>query len=126
MKKICIISLLLLTFSCNNHIGNADQKAQQENDKKIKDTSEFRLLTSGLPPEPNYQKALMQVGEKWGIEYDWITGCIVPDNLMDSMEKWNNLVEKRIEAKYGKDWWKTFDKEVDAQMMQDSIAASPK
>lgn len=122
-----MISLLLVAFSCNNQISSSDPKAQQENyTKKVQDTFEFRILTSGLPPDPKYVKALSVVEKKWGIQYYPVAGCIVSKELEDSMNRWNNVAEKRIEAKYGKDWWKTFHKEVEAQMIQDSIVANAK
>ncbi|MGC4233287.1 MAG: hypothetical protein QM594_09950 [Niabella sp.] len=72
----------------------------------------FRLLTYGLP---NFQKQNAEnvISSKWGIEFYAVAGCDVSQELQDSVEQHNKIVEPLIEKKYGKNWEKKFYKEVD-------------
>jgi hypothetical protein len=44
-----------------------------------------------------------------------VAGCIVTDDLEDSVKKENDKTYKLIEAKYGKDWQRAFDEEIELE-----------
>jgi hypothetical protein len=77
-------------------------------------TSKFRLLTYGLP---NFEKQNSEnvVAQKWRIEFYAVAGCVVTQELEDSVDKHNKTIEPLIEKKYGKNWRDKFYKEVDAE-----------
>lgn len=120
MKASFVLLVLLILFSCN------DKQHQQKTDSlakkmKLDSNATFRLLRSGIPQDAKFENALKVIGKKWGIEYYWVAGCIVSDKLADSMEKNNSEVLKRIELKYGKDWYTKFHQEINQQIIQDSL-----
>lgn len=120
MKALFILLLLLILFSCK------DKQYQQKTDSfakemKLDSNATFRLLKSGVPPEAKVENALKIIGKKWGIAYYWVAGCIVSDKLSDSIEKNNSEVLKRIDLKFGKDWYVKFNQEVKQQIIQDSL-----
>lgn len=116
MKVIFSVLCFFFLSSCTNEI-HQDKLSNVKNE----DSLAFRLLRTGIPPTPEYEQALALVSQKWGIEYFWVAGCIVADNLSDSIEKCNQKVEKRIQEKYGKDWHFQFHEEVRQQIILDSI-----
>ena len=65
-----ILIILILTFSCS------------ESNEKPK-----RILTYGLPGQ--YDEAMEIVGKKWGIEIYPVAGCMVSQNLIDSVKTEN-------------------------------------
>lgn len=76
--------------------------------------SKYRLLVYGLP---NFlrQNAEDVIANKWGIEFYPVGDCSTPREIADSAEKHNTVVKARIAKKYGRNWSKRFDKEVDAE-----------
>lgn len=76
--------------------------------------SKFRLLTYGLP---NFEKENSKnvIAEKWGIEFYAVAGCIITQELSDSVKQHNMTVERLIVKKHGKNWRDKFYKEVDAE-----------
>ncbi len=124
MKASLVLSLLLIMFSCKD--THSDKQHRQKTDSlaekmKIDSNGMFRLLRSGIPQEVKYENALNVIGKKWGIAYYWVAGCIVSDKLSDSIEKNNSEVLKRIELKFGKDWYVKFNQEIEQQIIQDSL-----
>jgi hypothetical protein len=104
-KTIAYLSLLFLPLflSVTNCLG------QTQSTKPI-----LRLLTYGLP---NFEKQNSKnvVSKKWGIEFYPVAGCIVTDELEDSVKEENGKVEPLIAKKYGKNWRDKFYKEVDIE-----------
>jgi hypothetical protein len=100
-KNMLLLAIVVMPFF--NAIAQ-----KQPNSKK------FRLLTYGLP-DWDRENASTIVQNKWGIEYHAVAGCMVNQGLEDSVKKENDKVEKLIETKYGKNWWKKFDTEIEAE-----------
>ena len=122
MKEILLLLLILLSCNYPRSNGQHQQKTDSLAEKmKLDSNATFRLLRSGIPQDAKYENALKIIGKKWGIEYYWVAGCIVSDKLADSMEKNNSEVLKRIELKFGKDWYTKFHQEINQQIIQDSL-----
>lgn len=119
VAKVCIAILLIFLTSCN-------QNSQTDKQKKIQfDTNnKLRLLTYGEPPNMERQIAENVIADKWGIEYFRVAGCVVTQELIDSVARHNKEVEAFIENKYGKSWQTTFDKEVEEELIKQRIASS--
>lgn len=71
----------------------------------------YKLLTYGLP-RFEYQNATAVIGRKWCIKYFAVAGCIVSNELMDSVRMENRGVAAAIESRYGTDWEVRFDADV--------------
>ena len=75
-------------------------------------TKTYRLLTYGLQDDTR-RNASSIIENKWHVELYGVAGCIVTDELQDSVKKENEKTYKLIEAKYGKDWEKQFYTEIE-------------
>ena len=80
------------------------------------DTS-VQLLSYGLQ-RPWHQNARNLIAEKYGFSYKTIAGCVVTKELVDSANKRNTAVRKKLEERYGHDFWPRFEKEVKAEMQR--------
>lgn len=84
------------------------------------DTS-LQLLSYGLQ-RPWHQNARTLVAEKYGFSYKTIAGCVVTKELVDSANRRNMTVRKKLEQRYGHDFWARFEKEVKAEMQRQQSA----
>jgi hypothetical protein len=107
------IILVILLTACQQDSTN---NAQLNNGEKL------RLLTYGGPPDLESRvNAKNVVAEKWGIEFVSAAGCEVTEELVDSVDRHNKKVETLIEAKYGKSWRLTFNKEVNEELRKQNV-----
>ncbi|MCD2424925.1 hypothetical protein LQ567_19230 [Niabella pedocola] len=74
----------------------------------------YRLLVYGLP-NFSRQNAEDVIAHKWGIEFYPVGDCTTPQEIADSAEKHNTAVKALIAKKYGRQWNKRFDEEVNAE-----------
>ena len=74
----------------------------------------YRILTYGLP-RFEYQNATWVVGQEWGIVHYPVAGCVVTQELMDSVKLENDRVLGRIIEHYGPDWRERFDADVEEE-----------
>lgn len=104
-KKIIFIGLSILTLFLQVRICYGQKQPTKPT---------FWLLIYGLP---NFERQNSEnvIAQKWGIDFFSIAGCVVSKELEDSVEQQNRKVKPLIEKKFGKDWYKRFDKEVDAE-----------
>lgn len=107
MKKIIATLLLLLSFSLN---------AQTE-------VTSNRILTYGYP-HFQYQKAMKFVGKNWNLEIYSVAGCVVTQQLMDSVALEDKKLWKKMDSIHGRGAKTKFYKEAD--MLLDNINASEK
>jgi hypothetical protein len=90
--------------------------------KPIDSNKKFRLLTYGGPPDLECRiNAKTVVADKWGLEFVSAAGCEVTEELVDSVDRHNEKVEALIEAKLGKSWQVTFDKEVNEERRKQKV-----
>ncbi|MCF3110897.1 hypothetical protein LL912_19080 [Niabella sp. CC-SYL272] len=84
--------------------------------------SKYRILVYGLPDFLR-QNAEDVIANKWGIEFYPVGDCSTPQEIADSAEKHNTAIKALIAKKYGRQWSKRFDEEVDAEFaVQQKIA----
>ncbi|MBX7240699.1 MAG: hypothetical protein K1X92_03040 [Bacteroidia bacterium] len=117
MKALFAVFSLLLLFAC----GNQPARKNENTHFPVKDTAGLRLLITGIPPVPEYENARDTIARKWGIQFIWVAGCIVSEKLADSIDRCNLEMEKRMQEKYGKDWYLQFDKDIRNQIIADSL-----
>lgn len=98
-KTIQILFLLLSIFCCAIIQGQTISK-------------KYRLLTYGLQDDTR-RNARSIIQEKWRIEFYGVAGCVVSQELEDSVAKENDKTYKLIEAEYGKTWEEQFYKEIE-------------
>ena len=117
--KIFTVMLFFVLIGCNQNSKTDKQKEIQfDTNKKL------RLLTYGEPPDMERQSAENVIADKWGIEYFGVAGCVVTQDLIDSVTKHNKEVEAIIGNKYGKSWQTTFEKEVEEELIKQKVATS--
>ncbi len=117
-KLLTLISFIVLT-GCNLNSKSDEQKINQ-----IDSNKKLRLLTYGGPPDMEKQSAENVIADKWGIEFYGVAGCIVTQELIDSVEKHNKEIEVLIKNKYGKSWKSSFNKEVEEELIKQKIASA--
>lgn len=103
MQKIIAYStviffLFITTYCCTKQQGTG---------------SRLRPLTYGMPADIEKQNAKHVIAEKWGIQFYAVAGCMVSQELVDSVDRHNKIVEDLIAHKYGKSWRDRFYKQVD-------------
>ena len=117
--KIFTILIFIVLTACDQNSQNAKQKSiQLDTSKKL------RLLTYGGPPDMERKAAENVIADKWGIEFYGVAGCIVTQELIDSVDKHNKEVKALIETKYGKYWQTSFDKEVKEELIKQKVTSS--
>lgn len=83
----------------------------------------YRILTYGLP-RFEYQNATAIIGEKWGIQHFAVAGCIVTRELLDSVKQENERTLAAIAVRFGPDWEKRFDDEVEREYQRERTIVS--
>ncbi|MBI5373014.1 MAG: hypothetical protein HZA79_13410 [Sphingobacteriales bacterium] len=80
--------------------------------QKPANSYKYRLLTYGLRDDTR-RNASSIIQQKWKIEIYSVAGCIVTQQLEDSVKRENDKTYKLIENEYGKGWENKFDAEVE-------------
>ena len=113
MKYIAHLSILVA-------IGLSYTTKAQEVSAVPTDTS-LQILSYGLQ-RPWHQNARTLIAAKFGFSYRTIAGCVVTKELVDSANRRNTAVRKKLEQRYGPDFWARFEKEVKAEMQRQQSA----
>jgi hypothetical protein len=116
MKNYTLLLFLLpLIHSCNG------QNKTDRNDKGSDTT--LTLLTYGLP---NFEKQNSNnvIAKKWGIRFYAVAGCVVTEELEDSVKINNDKINKLIENKYGANWRDKFENEVDEEFKREKVVSA--
>ena len=100
VKKIILSLCVTLSAFCN-------VAAQKQ-----KNSFKYKLLTYGLQDDTR-RNASSIIQQKWKIKILPVAGCIVTQELEDSVKKKNDKTRKLIEREYGKEWERKFDAEVE-------------
>lgn len=98
--------LILLGFLCTFSFCVAQSA--------VRDTT-YRILTYGLP-QIDRQNAIWVVGQKWGIEHYAVAGCVVRQELADSVDSENSRVLEAIAQRFGSDWEERFNADVEREV----------
>lgn len=127
MKKcFCYILLIVLsisTNSCNDRVKSVKNDNDSVVAKPITQTiKEARdtILTYGLPDFERHNSREV-IAEKWKINFKAVAGCLVSQELIDSVKKHNEIVDRKLEIKYGKNWEVKFYQEVDIEFKKEQI-----
>ena len=113
MRNNILILLALILICCN----------KKSNPIKKDDSGDptIRILTYGLP-DFELSRAQNAVAKKYGFSYYAVAGCIVTQELLDSVEMKNNTTFKILDQELGPDWQIRFEKEVDTmQQLQREV-----
>lgn len=79
---------------------------------QVDDEAPFVFLKAGLFSAPgDCADVLDSVDAKWNIKNKWVAGCIVSDELLDSINQFNATTHQQLSQKYGKDWEEKYRKE---------------
>lgn len=72
----------------------------------------YRFLSYGFP---NFQRIKLEDGisKKWKIKTISVAGCIVTEKLMDSVRIENEKTNVALQKKYGKNWQKDYEKDIE-------------
>ncbi|RYG02040.1 MAG: hypothetical protein EOO02_11395 [Chitinophagaceae bacterium] len=74
------------------------------------------MLTYGMPVRGIYGETVHQVALKYGFRYYAVAGCVVTENLVDSVRKENDKVSMQIAMRYGINWKEQFEKDIQHQL----------
>jgi hypothetical protein len=96
-----IIPLLVIVIASCQHKKEPD---------KTKSTSELKWLLTGLPDELIAENI---VAKMYGFQFLSFGGCVVSNQLRDSIKKENQVVKILLSKKYSKNWRNDFDKRVE-------------
>ena len=61
------------------------------------------------------RNAQLLIEKKWNIEFFWVSGCIVTEELVDSVKKENKKTYTLLSSKYGADWETKFTDDVETE-----------
>jgi hypothetical protein len=73
-------------------------------------TKELKWLLIGLPDELIAENTIAKM---YGFQFLPFGGCVVSNQLSDSINKENKIVNTFLSTKYGKNWKVDFDKRVE-------------
>jgi hypothetical protein len=75
---------------------------------------EMTYYTYGLPAIERLN-ARDIVAERYGFYYRSIAGCVINEEMMDTVRPHNERIDKKLALRHGKNWRKKFDREVEAE-----------
>lgn len=104
LRQYFVGLFLFLIFSCKSGVHKGDKQPNVDTTLKI--------LTYGLPNREQ-QRAMNTVAKKYGFHYFGVAGCVVSENLLDSVNRENKRVYEILGQKFGKDWRLKLASEVD-------------
>lgn len=81
------------------------------------DTARFVIRTYGFQSWDDYDAIKDSIATNWDIMYLPVSGCLVTDHFVDSINKLNTASYLRLETHYGLDWKEHFKYEVDKAYM---------
>ncbi|RYZ98527.1 MAG: hypothetical protein EOP47_19155 [Sphingobacteriaceae bacterium] len=91
MKLIILALIALQTTGCHNTQTNATAQSTDHMQVAVKskiDTS-LRILTYGMPISGPSAMANRDVAKKFGFSYYPVAGCVVTEQLLDSVKREN-------------------------------------
>lgn len=79
------------------------------------------ILEYGLPEYQEYYEVRDSINKKWNIKYVRVAGCIVNEELVDSVNNFNKTSYLRLEKQFGKDWKELYDTDMDEALRIEEI-----
>ncbi len=71
---------------------------------------QVQIIAIGLPYMP---QARQRLAKQYGFEYNYV-GCNATTELLNGSKYYNNVVEKYLTDKFGKDFWTKFNTQLDS------------
>lgn len=106
MKCISTLLVVLLLTTITPLPGQPDSQNQT-----------VTILEYGFPRTNDYRNAQATVGERWGIEFRSVAGCMVTQEVIDSVALQNEQSNTFIIEKFGPDWREEFNEEVEEELV---------
>lgn len=69
-------------------------------------------VTAWGRPDRDFAEARSILSEKWGFYYDVVGNCTIDQSAIDSLTRLNEIAERPLIKKYGKNWKRKFAREV--------------
>ncbi len=111
MKLLLPLISLLFIISCNHHSQHKNS-SRDKIEVPTRDTA-LRILIYGLPDHYGRQASNM-IARKYGFSYFAVAGCMVSEDLVDSVRRENKKVYEALLKRFGKGWRTAFELEVDS------------
>jgi hypothetical protein len=118
MGRFFIIISLLTMIGCK-------QRNQAVIGKHILKDTTLKMLIFGMP-DLGKERALNTAAQKYGFRYYWVGGCVISHSLWDSINKENEITQRKIEAKFGVNWYKKFAMQFDTIYHRQQADTYPK
>ena len=109
-----VLCLLVISFLTYGYMRNKRHYKDIYNKK-----GKLVYLTYGLPKEAISANAQWVIANKWGFTYKGVAGCIVNNELADSVQVHNDIVSTVLTKKFGENWNNKFDKEVVTELRKE-------
>lgn len=100
LKKLSLLFIIMLTFSC-----------ETKEETMIHKDGYYWLLSYGFP-DSQREKLESGVRKKWKIRTVRVAGCVVTQELMDSVRAENEKTRMALQNRYGKNWKEKYDKDL--------------
>jgi len=104
MRYISLFASLIFLCHCNTYKTAATKNSPPD--------TLITLIAWGLPDFANYDKE-MRLAHKYGFTNQEM-GCTISDQEIDSFIRYNEIAERPIVAKYGKNWKVKYKRELRA------------
>lgn len=104
LKKLSFLFLLIMIFSCKKEEGNYVG-------------GYYWIYSYGLK-DMRAAEATEGISEKWKIKYADVGGCVVGYDIQKKADASNKKTYAAIARRYGKDWKKKYNKDLEDFMMK--------
>jgi len=118
MRIYITILIALVYCSCRRSIDNSFKVETMKWDKNKK----LEFLTYGMPGDATLGNAADVVSDKWGFRTKGVGNCLVTQRFVDSVGSHNDMVNRALVNKFGKNWRNKYSKEVDAELAYEKEA----
>ena len=119
-RTIFILAVLLLACVSISAQQSPDERGRSE---AAQDVAEGKFVIKGwgllefkvndIPTRTEVYEGLLL--RKYKISFEWVAGCLIPDELLSYVTAYNEVSKAAIEAKFGKDVFEKTRKEADAE-----------
>jgi len=106
VKKLYFLFAIIIVLSCH-----------EKEETMIHKDGYYWFLTYGFP---DFQREEFEktVNKKWKIKTVRVAGCVVTQELMDSVRSENKKTNLALQKRYGKNWKDLYDKDIQDYTMK--------
>ena len=116
-RFVIIIILFSIVLSCRQQNKPKDFEKSIGEPKII-----FHLY--GPPQDLEKVEARRVIGNKWDIKFIGVAGCEGSKEFFDGVDKHNDSMDVLANKKYGRDWQKNFNEEIEIKLKKERRASS--